>query len=814
MAYTDFFYTADGRVSSSTGKGETHWDIAISCYEPLEMVTGGIGTYTRLLVDILAADPAMQDKKIALFCRKATASLKTAKRDNLKIFEIPEDWDIYGKPAERIGNEHDWYSWNLAHYLLNLTKKGHSFGFFEFSDYAVEAYFPLKMRRAGLLDIQTVGVRLHSPELMLFRDNLLPARAYDPNRLTRIARELFCYQHCDTVLYGAPAMLERVAQECRRFGVEIADRATHIEHPYPVHDTRTAQGPLSQRSSIHLGYIGRLEVRKGILRFLRTIAESEALRKLVTDLDIVVELFGADCTDQNDKSVRSQILALHHVPELRGRIIAHGYMSQAKLNEKVKDLNGFVFPSLFENYPNALLEVLHTDAPILVSEAGGMPYISRDLPGMHHFSYNSDLVRAVSEFLCSIRRVPARPALYFAMAAKVNTSIAAGYVALANAARITQATPKAPQGRPPAGVDFVIPFFNDAQHVEQSLRSVKAVMTAQDTLCVVDDVSRPEEFAELEKTIAEVFGTDMRVRIHRMTENSGPSVVRNVGARMGRNAFVQFLDADDYLNATGYQVTKHYLNTNDDVDFVYGIQDNFGAKSHVWIPRDASVMTCLDENYTHSAILITRAAFEGSGGFDDEMRLHFEDWQFNCKLAFSGYRGEVIPFVSQHYRVREGSRTFRNLEREAFSRDQVIDRSCMNRLPQQSMFHGELLELVGKYSSLINGRWQGGDRHTMFDEPLVTEMSLADLCNLDGEAFVRAAYGVVLGRSADEAGLKFYMRKLDEGVKTRNIIADMLASAEMRGKQRVLPREYYRSLRIERLVRHPRLKKYLPRKMR
>lgn len=810
MAYTDFSYSSDGLISTLKSADGTHWDIAISCYEPLEMVTGGIGTYTRLLIDILATDSALQDKKIALFCRTAAASLKANKSANVKIFEIPDSSKIYGKPVERIGNEHDWYSWNLSHHLLEMTKKGHSFGFFEFSDYAVEAYFPLKMRRAGLLKIETVGVRLHSPELMLFRDNLLPARAYDPNRLTRISRELFCYQHCDRVLYGAPAMLKRVAQECHRFGVEIESRAVHVEHPYPIHDTIETRGPLPKRSSIHLGYIGRLEVRKGILRFLRTIAESETLRKLVADLDIVFELFGADCVDQNDVSVRSQILSLHHNPELRGRIVVHGYMSQADLAEKAKNLDGFIFPSLFENYPNALLEVLHTDAPILISEAGGMPYISRDLPGIHRFNYNSDLTKNVEEFLCSIRRIPSRRAAYFDMARRVNASIGASYGKLARPrAETTKPAPIAP-----LGVDFVIPFYNDTVHVVQSLKSVRTVMAEADSLTVVDDVSRPDEFAGLEKAVLELFGTNERVRIHRMSVNSGPSAVRNAGARMGSNPLVQFLDADDHLNATGYQVTKHYLQNNNDVDFAYGIQDNFGGKNHIWIPRDASVMTCLDENYTHSAILIRRAAFLGSGGFDDEMRLHFEDWQFNCRLAFSGYRGEVIPFVTQHYRVRDGSRTFRNLEREAFSREQVIDRSCMNRAPQETMLCGELLELIGKYSGLVNGRWHGGDRYEMAGEPITTEMSLADLSSLEGEAFVRAAYGVVLGRSADEAGLKFYLGQLERGTKTRSIIADMLTSTEMRNKRRVLPREYYSGLRIERVIRHPKLKRFLTRRPR
>jgi glycosyltransferase involved in cell wall biosynthesis len=808
MSYTDFSYSATGGISAPTSMDKTHWDIAISCYEPLEMVTGGIGTYTRLLVDILVNDPILQRKNIALFCRKATASLKARSSENFQIFEVPEDSEIYGKPAERLGNEHDWYSWNLSHYLLALTKKGHTFGFFEFSDYAVEGYFSLKMRRAGLLEIGIVGVRLHSPELMLFRDNLLPARAYDPARLTRMSRELFCYQHCDRILYGAPAMLERVAQECQQFGIVINAKAEHIEHPYPVYDTVPDKQMLAKRTSIHLGYIGRLEVRKGILRFLLMIADNELLRRLVTDLDIVFELFGADCPDQNNVSIRSQVLQLQQTAELRGRIIVHGNMPQADLKESIKDLDGFIFPSLFENYPNALLEVLHTDAPILVSEAGGMAYISRGLPGVYSFNYNSDFLKNVESFLCSIRRVPHRKPMYFKMAKEINDSIVTAYGHLAGPESAAPQKLKAGRRGVQQSVDFVIPFYNDAEYVMTSLKSLKNVMTARDSLRVIDDVSRNDQFAALEKAISEIFGADSRVSVHRMPTNSGPSAVRNVGARLGNNSLIQFLDSDDYLNETGFQVTKNYLQNNADVDFAYGIQDNFGDRDHVWIPRDSSVMTCLDENFTHSAVLIRRSVFEDSGGFDDEMRLHFEDWLFNCKLALSGYRGEVVPFVSQHYRVRDGSRTFRNLQREAFSREEVINRSCMKRGPQESMLAGELKELVGKYSSYINGRWHG-DRYEVAEEPLITTMSLAELCSLEGEAFVRAAYGVILGRSVDEAGLSFYLTKLDRGVKTRNIVADMVTSSEMRNKRRVLPQEYYRGLRFERMVRHPALKRYL-----
>jgi glycosyltransferase involved in cell wall biosynthesis len=789
-------------------KQAIHWDIAISCFEPLDLVTGGIGTYTRMLLNILTDDPTLKTKNIALFCRRATASLKAKAKGNFTIFEIPDDWQIYGKNVERLGNEHDWYSWNLAHYLLGLAQKGHSFAHFEFSDYAVEGYFPIKMRRSGLLKIDTVSVRLHSPELMLFRDNLLPGRSYDGDRLTRMSRELFCYQHSDKILYGAPAMLDRVATECRRFGVTIEHKAVHVEHPYPVHANEQIEDSRFRRAAIHLGYIGRLETRKGILRFLRTIADNDALRTLVQELDIIFELFGADCLDQNNASIRTQILSLHQVPELRGRIIAHGYMSQDDLKEKTKNLDGFIFPSLFENYPNALLEVLDTKAPILISSSGGMPYISRDLPGMYHFSYNSNLTKDIEEFLCSIRPVPDRQKLYFSMAENVNKSIALAYGALSEIRKDLQASS---DNSTPIGVDFVIPFYNDSLHVAECLASVKAAMAEEDKLYIVDDVSRMEEFHALGKTISKLFGDDPRVEIHRMTINSGPSAVRNFGSRLGDNTLIQFIDADDNLNTTGFRTTKYYITYNKDVDFVYGIQDNFGSRNHIWIPRDASAMTCLDENYTHSAILIRRTTFEESGGFDDELRLHFEDWQFNCKMALSGYRGEVVPFVTQHYRVRDGSRTYRNLEREDFSREQVIDRTCMNRGPQENMLRGELLELIGKYSSLINGRWKGGGHHDGIEEPIITHLSLANLSSLQGEEFVRAAYGVILGRRADEDGLKFYINKLHDGVKTRNIIADMMTSSEVKRTKRILPKEYYRELRWARWARHPLIKKVIAR---
>ncbi|MBA5726984.1 glycosyltransferase [Bombella mellum] len=797
MSYTDFDFSRNEQLPIHKNK-KCHWDIAISCYEPLDLVTGGIGTYTRMLLELFSSSPATKNKKIAFFCRFMSHEIKRQLASNIKVFEIGDDWQIYHKRAERVGNEHDWYSWNLSHYLLSLSLQGHSFGLFEFSDYAVEAYYPLKMHRAGLVKIDTVAVRLHSPELMLFRDNCLPGRHYDLNRFTRMSRELFCYEHADIVLYGAPAMLDRVQLECNRFGVDIRSKSRHIEHPYPISKieaaSKTTVSNNRTEKHIRIAYVGRMEIRKGILFFLEKISQSPQLLSIIEDLDIVFELFGADCTDQYYNSVQKQILRLQQNDSLRGRIVIHGYMSQQELHEATKNVNGFIFPSIFENYPNALLEILHTPNPVLISSAGGMPYISRDLPGIHVFNYQKNFEHDVKKFFCSIRQCNDRPRLYDTMAQYNNKNLVSEYVSLSSKKRINNSILQK------LNVDFVIPYYNDSEYLFECLSNIKKILQQGDKIFIVDDASRKEETQALHKIVENVFPEKMRscVTVKTLQKNSGPSVARNTGSQLGKNPLIQFIDSDDALNRTGFLVSKIYLERNLCVDFTYGIQDNYGYRNHIWMPRDSSIMTALDENYTHSAILIRRSTFEEAGGFDDELRLHFEDWQFNCKLAIEGYRGETIPFVTQHYRVRNTSRTYLNLGSENFSREQVIDRTCINRSAKSTLLEGELIELLGKYANMIHGRWNGKEESLNTDpfQPLKENLRFCDLLNLEGNEFVQGAYGTLLGRRPDEEGLNFYAKKLRSDRDKYVIISDIMHSQEFKNKNKHLPKEYYKAIRF------------------
>ncbi|MET0370928.1 MAG: DUF4214 domain-containing protein [Sphingobium sp.] len=67
--------------------------------------------------------------------------------------------------------------------------------------------------------------------------------------------------------------------------------------------------------------------------------------------------------------------------------------------------------------------------------------------------------------------------------------------------------------------------------------------------------------------------------------------------------------------------------------------------------------------------------------------------------------------------------------------------------------------------------------HNMFSGPA---RSAKELMRADGEQFVRWAYITLLGRPADPEGLRFYLRRMDEGKTKVSIMKQLSRSAEGR----------------------------------
>jgi len=94
-------------------------------------------------------------------------------------------------------------------------------------------------------------------------------------------------------------------------------------------------------------------------------------------------------------------------------------------------------------------------------------------------------------------------------------------------------TPLVPQ------ISVIMPVYNRAGTVRRAVDSVLAQQFQDFELIVVDDGSTDGTCAVLEKIV------DPRVRLIRMTKNSGSNAARNCGIRESRSPLIAFLDSDD-----------------------------------------------------------------------------------------------------------------------------------------------------------------------------------------------------------------------------------------------------------------------------
>jgi glycosyltransferase involved in cell wall biosynthesis len=123
-------------------------------------------------------------------------------------------------------------------------------------------------------------------------------------------------------------------------------------------------------------------------------------------------------------------------------------------------------------------------------------------------------------------------------------------------------------GASPPIVSVVVPCFNQARFLADSLTSVRAQGSVDHETLVVDDGSIDDT--------ASVAGRFDDVRYLRQ-DNRGTAAARNRGLRESRGRYVVFLDADDRLLPDALAAGVDALEREPDCGFVYGHVRLFGA---------------------------------------------------------------------------------------------------------------------------------------------------------------------------------------------------------------------------------------------
>ena len=194
-------------------------------------------------------------------------------------------------------------------------------------------------------------------------------------------------------------------------------------------------------------------------------------------------------------------------------------------------------------------------------------------------------------------------------------------------------------------VSVVIPCYNHGQYVNEAVQSILEQTLQDFEIIIVNDGSTDGETVRILNSLERP-----KTRVIHLPQNMGLPAARNTGIREAQGKYICCLDADDKLQATYLEKATALMESNRGISFVGSWTQVFGSESRVWYAKQFDPDEILYANQFNSLAVFRRIAWEQAGGFFEEMREGFEDWEFWVRLTSLGYRGYQIPEKLIHVR--------------------------------------------------------------------------------------------------------------------------------------------------------------------
>jgi glycosyltransferase involved in cell wall biosynthesis len=205
----------------------------------------------------------------------------------------------------------------------------------------------------------------------------------------------------------------------------------------------------------------------------------------------------------------------------------------------------------------------------------------------------------------------------------------------------------------------IIPLYNGAKFIEQSIRSVLSQTLPPNELIVVDDGSTDEGPSIVERLANE---NPLIRLLHK--PNGGQSSARNFGVRHSKSNLIALLDQDDvwyphHLERLASPFRKRrgislgwVCSDLDEIDETGGLVSRQLLRKLDKNSAKTSLEQCLKENMfiLPSACLIDREAFEKVSGFDERLS-GYEDDDFFLRLFRAGYDNVFLDEPLSQWRI-------------------------------------------------------------------------------------------------------------------------------------------------------------------
>jgi glycosyltransferase involved in cell wall biosynthesis len=202
-------------------------------------------------------------------------------------------------------------------------------------------------------------------------------------------------------------------------------------------------------------------------------------------------------------------------------------------------------------------------------------------------------------------------------------------------------------------ISVIIPCFNAGSYLTEAIASVENSGGGfRYEVIVVNDGSTDDITIAL---LDQLNAGNVNV-LHQ--ENKGPAAARNTGIRASVSEYILFLDSDNKVKPHFISQALGILDTNDQIDIVYGRPEFFGTvtgyKGFTTGPYDLNKLWY--ENYIDMCSILRRSVLDNIGLLDEEpILIGHEDWEFWIRAGIEQKHFYFIDEPVFEYRLSPNS---------------------------------------------------------------------------------------------------------------------------------------------------------------
>jgi GT2 family glycosyltransferase len=133
-------------------------------------------------------------------------------------------------------------------------------------------------------------------------------------------------------------------------------------------------------------------------------------------------------------------------------------------------------------------------------------------------------------------------------------------------------------------------------------------------------------------------------------ENGRMSSARNYGVKHSNGTLIAALDADDFFHPSFFEKAVAVLEKHEEIAVVSSYIQMFGEFKKVSKPRGGDAYNFLFSSQCPACAMVRKSCWNEVGGYDEEMKNGYEDWEFYIRITKKGWKVHIIPEILFYYR--------------------------------------------------------------------------------------------------------------------------------------------------------------------